>query len=511
MKLSNLVKPEYTVYGPLDGTVKGITYDSRRVGRGDVFVALAGHHVDGKKYIAEAVARGAVAVLSDGYLEHVKIPQVVVKDPLAGMARLSADIYGHPDKKLLLVGITGTNGKTTITYLIESIFENCGLSTGVVGTVNYRYGKKVIPAPNTTPQSADLYRLFADMVKDRQKAAVMEVSSHALSLGRVEGLEFDIAVFTNLTRDHLDFHQTMEGYYEAKKKLFDGLKPGDKKFKKCAVINIDDPWGKKLAQSAANGAVLTYGLDASAGIGAENIRTGARGTEFILRTPSGRKKVHLHHLGMHNVYNALAAAGAALSAGIPLPEIVAGLEAAPMVPGRLEKVDCGQPYTVVVDYAHTDDALKNVVSALKELKPARLITVFGCGGDRDRSKRPLMGEVATALSDFVFVTSDNPRSEDPARIALDIEVGIRRQHRNNYQVTLDREQAIAAAIAMAQKGDIVLIAGKGHETYQIIGDQRFHFNDTEVARKHIEKQWQTSGGPASPGIAAHQGANGSGA
>jgi|AGTN01.2.fsa_nt_gi UDP-N-acetylmuramyl-tripeptide synthetase len=488
MKLSNLIKPEYTVHGPTDIDVRGITYDSRKVKKGDLFVALSGSHADGNEYIHEALAAGAVAVLSAKYSPDIKVTQVIVTDPLVAMARAAADIYRHPDKKLLLIGVTGTNGKTTITYLLESIFERSGLSTGVVGTVNYRYGKKKFPAPNTTPQSADLYRFFSAMVKERRKAAIMEVSSHALSLGRVEGLEFDVAVFTNLTRDHLDFHETMDGYFRAKAKLFENLKPGEKKYKKHAVINIDDPLGKAFAAAVKQADVLTYGITASADICAENVRTSARGTEFNLKTPYGRRKVHLPHLGLHNVYNALAAAGAALSAGIALEGVVEGLESAPMVPGRLEKVECGQNYAVVVDYAHTDDALKNVLSALKELKPGRLITVFGCGGDRDRSKRPLMGEAATALSDFVFVTSDNPRSEDPARIALDIEVGIRRQHRNNYQVTLDREQAIASAIAMAQKGDIILIAGKGHEDYQIIGDQRHHFNDTEVARKYIARQ-----------------------
>jgi UDP-N-acetylmuramyl-tripeptide synthetase len=313
----------------------------------------------------------------------------------------------------------------------------------------------------------------------------MEVSSHALALGRVAGIEFDTAIFTNLTRDHLDFHKTMDDYFEAKASLFKGLTPGKKTNPKFAIINIDDPWGAKLAGMGLPSTVLSYGLSEKAAVRAQNIKSTSRNTEFILVTPAGHRKVHFPQLGLYNVYNALAAAGAALAAGISIEGIVSGLENAPHAPGRLEKVEAGQNFTVAVDYAHTDDALKNVMTALKELKPERLITVFGCGGDRDRSKRPIMGDLATAMSDFVFVTSDNPRSEDPERIALDIEVGIRRQHRNNYQVILDREQAIAAAVNMAQKGDIVLIAGKGHEDYQILADRRIHFNDAETARKYL--------------------------
>jgi UDP-N-acetylmuramoyl-L-alanyl-D-glutamate--2,6-diaminopimelate ligase len=411
---------------------------------------------------------------------------VFVKDPLAALAGFSANFYGHPDKSLHMIGVTGTNGKTTITYLLESIFETHNLATGVMGTINYRFGKKAYPAPNTTPQSSDIYQFFAEMLKGHGRVAVMEVSSHALALGRVAGIEFDTAIFTNLTRDHLDFHKTMEEYFEAKAKLFLGLVHGEKSFPKFAIINIDDPWGAKLAAMSQPGTVVTYGLSEKAAIRAVNIRNTSRSTEFILSTPAGHQKVHLSQIGLHNVYNALAAAGAALASGISLEGVVSGLENAPCVPGRLEKIEAGQNFAVVVDYAHTDDALKNVLTALKELKPQRLITVFGCGGDRDRSKRPIMGEIASNLSDFVFVTSDNPRSEDMERIALDIEVGIRRQHRNNYQVILDREQAIAAALSMAQKGDIVLIAGKGHETYQIIGDQRLHFNDGEIARKYLQ-------------------------
>lgn len=489
MKLSQLIAAtHFQCSSTADPEITGVEYDSRRVQQGTLFVALPGAHVDGRTFIAGAFAAGAAAVVSNSSADAAAGPHILADNPLHALAALSAEFHGHPDKKMRLIGITGTNGKTTITYFLESILARHGLSTGVVGTVNYRYKDTVFPASNTTPQSGDIYRLFHQMSSSGVDAAVMEVSSHALALGRVRGLEFDVAVFTNLTRDHLDFHETMEDYFAAKSKLFVELRPGEKKFPKAAVINRDDPWGRKLVSLVRDAETITYGLNEKAAVRAEHVRPSSSCTEFVLVTPHGRRKVELAHIGEHNIYNALAAAGAALACGVPLETIIEGLEQAPMVPGRLEKVDEGQNFTVVVDYAHTDDALKNITTALRDLKPARLITIFGCGGDRDRSKRPLMGEVATAVSDFVFVTSDNPRSEDPQKIALDIEVGIRRQHRNNYQVVLDREQAIAAAMVMAQKGDIVLIAGKGHETYQIVGETRFHFNDTEVARKYLRQR-----------------------
>ncbi len=488
MKLSRLAGMAGAAYqeGP-DPEIKGIRYDSRNVQPGDLFFAMAGQRTDGKNYVREAVSKGAAGIVSDAPLPGAGVPVMVVEDLPGAMAAMSAGTYGHPDRKLLLTGITGTNGKTTITYFIESIFALSGLSTGVVGTVNYRYGNSVVPASNTTPQSADLYRMFAEMSAGGVKAAVMEVSSHALALGRASGLEFDIAVFTNLTRDHLDFHGTIEEYFEAKSRLFSGLAPGAKSGDKCAVINLDDPWGKKLVPIAKNARIITYGIKERAMVRAEHIKYSGGGSSFQLVIPDGRYTITLRHIGRHNISNALAAAGAAVAAGIPADRIVKGLENAPSVPGRLELVTQGQPYTVVVDFAHTDDALRNVLTAVRELKPRRIITVFGCGGDRDRSKRPIMGEAATELSDFVFVTSDNPRTEIPEKIALDIEVGIRRRHRNNYQVILDREQAIASAISMARKGDVILIAGKGHETYQIVGTEKHHFNDVEVALKYIAK------------------------
>ena len=487
-KLSQVVPESGSrAYGPVDIDVTGISYDSRKIGKGDIFVALPGKHADGRTFIQDAVRSGAAAVVSGEYVELKGATLVVVKDPLAAMAEISAKLFKHPDRKIFLAGVTGTNGKTTITYFLESIFQNAGIETGVIGTVNYRFADKVLPAPNTTPQSADLYKMLSDMVKSGIKTAVMEVSSHALALGRVAGIEFDLAVYTNLTRDHLDFHKTMEQYFEAKAKLFTGLRDGEKKFEKAAIINIDDPWGRKLSGMVAKARVVTYGLAKDADIRAENIRTTSGETDFDLKSAYGNSKVCLSLLGQHNVYNALASLAVALASGISLRKAVEGLEKIKSVPGRLQKIDMKLPFTVVVDYAHTDDALNNVLKALLELKPARIITVFGCGGERDTAKRPLMGQIAATLSDFVFITSDNPRGEDPGKIALEIEAGVRKIRKKNYEVVLDREQAIAEAVSLAKKGDILLIAGKGHETYQIIGDQRIHFNDSEMAIKYLSK------------------------
>ena len=494
MKLSDILKNiEYIPYGTLNLNIKGIAYNSKKVRKDFIFVALSGQHVDGNKFIPEAVARGARVIVSNNRFEAKNITNIVVASPLSALAHLSSNYYRHPDKKLFMVGITGTNGKTTITYFLESIFSKTGYRPGVVGTVNYRYAGNIYPSHNTTPLSADLNKLLRDMLSAKVDTAVLEVSSHALALGRVEGMEFDMAVFTNLTRDHLDFHKTMEEYFNSKCKLFQlNLRKAEKRQPKYAIINIDDPWGKKLLEMLPESVTaVTYGMGKHASVRAENLKLGHHGNEFTLATPAGKKKVNLHYIGKYNVYNALACAAAGLCAGISLEAVVYGIETAPQVPGRLEKVILGQPFLTVVDYAHTDDALINVLSSLKQLNPSRLITVFGCGGDRDRSKRPIMGEVAAKMSDFIFITSDNPRSEDPQRIALDVEVGVRRANLNNYQVILDREQAIAAAINMAQKGDIVLIAGKGHETYQILNDKVIHFNDAETAGKYIKNRFNT--------------------
>ncbi|MBN1622614.1 MAG: UDP-N-acetylmuramoyl-L-alanyl-D-glutamate--2,6-diaminopimelate ligase [Endomicrobiales bacterium] len=494
MKLHKILEGlEYQSFGNTDIDITGITFDSRSVNKGEAFIALPGAHTDGKNYVHDAVNKGAKAVVSDVELDVRGATLVVVSDIRYALSVISSNFYEKPDKRLHLIGITGTNGKTTITYLLEKIFNSAGLETGVIGTINYRYKDKIVNSINTTPESSTLFGILDSMAKKKVKKVVLEVSSHALALDRVSNMEFDIAVYTNLTGDHLDFHKTMNEYFSAKAKLFTSLGEGTKAFQKFAIINNDDCWSSKLIRKIKqNIKIVTYGLGNKADIQARNIKATDHNLQFCLKTPSGNENVVLPYLGIHNIYNALASVGAALSAGVSLKEIVKSLNNAPIVPGRLEKVNAGQKFTVVVDYAHTEDALKNVLMALCKIKTKRLITVFGCGGDRDRSKRPLMGAVAVKLSDFVFVTSDNPRSEEPQRIALDIEVGIRRQQKDNYQVILDREQAIASAITMAQEKDIVLIAGKGHETYQIIGDQKIHFNDTEIANKYIEKKLGSS-------------------
>lgn len=485
VKLSKIIIDlKCEIFGKPDIDVSGIVYDSRKVESGNVFVALAGYHTSGKRFVEEALMKGARVIVTDEKIETAAIV-VVVDDPLRALSHMSSRFYDCPDRKLYLMGVTGTNGKTTITYFVESIFEHAKKNIGVIGTINYRFGRKSFKSVNTTPQSADLFSILDKMVEKKCKSCIMEVSSHALALDRVTDLEFDMGIFTNLTIDHLDFHMNMEDYFAAKSKLFLGLKPINKQGPKFAIINIDDSWGKRLAEITSYAKVLTYGRTKKADFMASNIRLSSRGSEFLLTSPLGRNKISLPHLGLHNVYNALASAAAGYCAGISKDCIIEGLEQSPIVPGRLEKVEEGQPFSVVVDYAHTPDALQNVLISLKELHPQRIITVFGCGGERDRSKRPIMGDIATELSDFVFVTSDNPRSEQEDRIALDVEVGIRRRNRNNYQVILDREKAIASALSMARKQDIVLIAGKGHETYQILGDKSIHFNDIEVAKKYL--------------------------
>ncbi len=370
MKLTNVTSGiQCSIHGPCDVEVKGIEYDSRKVEQGYIFVALPGYHSDGREFIADAVKAGAAAVVANEAVQVGSKTVIVVNNTLEALAKMSANFYEHPDKKLHIIGVTGTNGKTTITYLLESIFTEHNIPIGVIGTVNYRFGKKSYPAPNTTPQASDIFKFFAEVLEERGKAVVMEVSSHALALGRVSGIEFDTAIFTNLTRDHLDFHKTMEEYFSAKTKLFIDLKPGEKGNPKFAIINIDDPWGAKLADTGLSSTVVSYGLGEKAAVRALNIKSTSKSTDFILVTPAGHRKVHLPQLGLYNVYNALAAAGAALASGISIEGIVSGLENAAPVPGRLEKIEAGQHFTVVVDYAHTDDALKNVLGALKELNP----------------------------------------------------------------------------------------------------------------------------------------------
>ncbi|GHT52049.1 UDP-N-acetylmuramoyl-L-alanyl-D-glutamate--2,6-diaminopimelate ligase 1 [Endomicrobiia bacterium] len=477
------------VLGNVDIHVSGVSYDSRTVGKDYVFFALPGHNTNGSKYIDEAVKRSASVIINTLKSDTISVTQIVVDDIFMFMSVFCAKFYNYPDRELNVIGITGTNGKTTITYMIESIFANSGIECGVTGTVNYRYKNKIIEAANTTPQSLDIYKIMREMVDNGIKHLAMEVSSHALSLGRVHGIDFDMAIFTNLTQDHLDFHKNMNSYFEAKSMLFRGLGAGTKRNKKYAIINVDDKHGKKLSETEVDAEIKLYSTVEKnrADFKAENVEITGNGSKFDLIFNDDKAKISIKHIGLHNVYNALAALAASVCSGITFNKAVEGLGNSKQAPGRLESINATDiGFDIIIDYAHTDDALKNVLQTIKKIKPKRIIAVFGCGGDRDRAKRPLMGKTAVEMSDFVFVTSDNPRTEDPNKIILDIEVGIKRVYKTNYKVVVSREEAIKEAVIMADKGDILLIAGKGHEGYQIIGSEKIHFNDIEVAKKYIE-------------------------
>jgi UDP-N-acetylmuramoyl-L-alanyl-D-glutamate--2,6-diaminopimelate ligase len=486
------------VFGDAETEISGASYDSRRVLKGEAFFALPGHNSDGIKFVNEALAKGASVIISPAKIDGLAAAQIVARDIFKFMPEFCAKLYGYPDRELTVIGATGTNGKTTAVYMIESILAYAGLECGVIGTVNYRYGGKIFDAPNTTPQSADIYKMMREMADAGIKYLAMEVSSHALALGRVSGIDFDIAVFTNLTQDHLDFHKDMGNYFEAKSMLFKNLGYGGKTDKKYAIINADDKYGIKLSQYCEKAEVKFYGADKTLdeGFCAKNISASGSGTKFDIVYGGEIQKADIKHIGLHNVYNALAAVASCVCAGVPFEQAAKGLNGAAQAPGRLEKIDTkGLGFEITVDYAHTEDALKNVLSALRKLAPKRIITVFGCGGDRDRTKRPVMGKTAVEMSDFVFATSDNPRTEDPAQILLDVEVGIKRTGKTNYKVVADRERAVKEAVMMADKGDIILIAGKGHEDYQIIGKQKFHFNDGEIAAKYVGLRQSQINGP----------------
>jgi UDP-N-acetylmuramoyl-L-alanyl-D-glutamate--2,6-diaminopimelate ligase len=458
--------------------VQGIEYDSRSVGPGFLFFAFSGARTDGRLYAESSIAKGALAVLSESPVpEGFTGPWLTVGHGRRALAQAARNFYGHPDTRLSLTGVTGTNGKTTTTYLIDSILRAAGWKTALIGTIEFHIAGEKRKAVNTTPESLDLYRMFAELETAGGKAVTMEVSSHALALGRVSGIEFHTAVFTNLTRDHLDFHHAMEDYFAAKQSLFTpalGFPP------KFAVINVDDDYGRRLQTSSAT-EVIRFGKGAEAALRAKRIQTGFDGLRFELEALGAAHTITSPLLAEINVYNILAATAVALSYEIDMQTIRKGIEACKAVPGRFEPVNEGQPFLVVVDYAHTDDALRNAIASARALKPRRVITLFGCGGDRDRSKRPLMGKAAAEFSDFVVLTSDNPRSEDPLGIMNDALVGICRFD-TPYLVEPDRERAIRLAIGQAQQGDIVLLAGKGHEDYQVLKDRTIHFDDREVAR-----------------------------
>ncbi|MBK9166972.1 MAG: UDP-N-acetylmuramoyl-L-alanyl-D-glutamate--2,6-diaminopimelate ligase [Bryobacterales bacterium] len=458
-------------------TVTGLGYDSRRVATGFLFFAFPGSRVDGRAFAAEAMRRGAVAVVSDlGPPEGFPGPWMETPHGRQALALAARNFYGAPDARIQLTGITGTNGKTTVAYLVDSVLRAAGKTTALVGTIEYRLAGKVLPAANTTPESLDLVALLAELEQLGGTHATMEVSSHALALGRVHALQFHTAVFTNLSQDHLDFHGTMEAYFHAKSRLFAGAgapPPG------WAVVNHEDPATPKLPIDPAT-RVIAYGLGQGASLRASHIASTVRGLQFHVGYGKQKKRIRSPLIGGVNVHNILAACGAGISYGLPLDTIAEGIAACPGIPGRFERVDEGQPFGVVVDYAHTPDALRNVIAIARALTRGRVITLFGCGGDRDRNKRPPMGQAAAA-SDFVVLTSDNPRSEDPIAILTDALVGVRRTD-VAHAIEPDRAAAIRQAIGMAHAGDMVILAGKGHETYQEIAGQRNPFDDREVAR-----------------------------
>jgi UDP-N-acetylmuramoyl-L-alanyl-D-glutamate--2,6-diaminopimelate ligase len=484
-----------------DPVIRGLAYDSRHVTAGDLFFALPGAEVDGHDYVRQAVARGAAAVVVERLPEGHDVaacPAVLVRDSRRALAPISTSFYGHPADELVLVGVTGTNGKTSISYLVESILQQAGLRTGLIGTVEIRYGSERQRAINTTPESLDLQRTLRAMRNAGVEYVVMEVSSHGLELGRVHGCSFAVAAIGNVTQDHLDFHGTMDAYRSSKLQLFERYLRADG----VAVVNVDDPSGPRFVDAAnrAGARLLRVSRRAGAEIVLDHADVGLGGTRAALRTPDGELAVALPLVGDFNVENMLVACGVAVGLGLPSSAIAAGVEACPQVPGRVERVgaDIVDGPTVLVDYAHTPDAVDKLLATLRPLAKNRLITVFGCGGDRDRGKRPLMANAVARHSDLVVATSDNPRTEDPLAILADVEAGLAdlgrvepealREASGAFTTVVDRRAAIALAIDIAEPDDMVVLAGKGHEDYQIVGRTRLPFDDGEEARRALARR-----------------------
>jgi UDP-N-acetylmuramoyl-L-alanyl-D-glutamate--2,6-diaminopimelate ligase len=487
MRLAKLLRGIDT-HGPApngDLVMSELAYDSRLARPGTVFVAIHGEKTDGNRYVSDAVSRGAVAVISEQEKPGVLSPEfswIQVADARKALAISAANFYMRPAEVLKLIGVTGTNGKTTTSYLVDSILRAAGCEVGLLGTIGYRLVRESRPAPNTTPESLDLQKYLAEIVRAGGTHAVLEASSHALALDRLWGCPFAVAIFTNLTRDHLDYHKTFDDYFAAKRRLFEGTGAAPPA---TSVINRDDEYGQRLSGLASR--TLTYGLESGADITTRKPAFSQSGIEGVAETPSGKIEIRSKLVGRPNVYNILAAIGAGVALGLPKEVIAAGIAQLSAVPGRFERVDVGQPFLVVVDYAHTDDALRNLLATAKELNPdGRVITLFGCGGDRDRTKRPLMGEAAGRVSDIVVLTSDNPRSEDPLLIINDVIVGVQRT-KAKLLVEPDRQKAIELALDEARSGDIVLLAGKGHENYQVLRDRTIEFDDRDVARAVLRR------------------------
>ncbi|MDP2167222.1 MAG: UDP-N-acetylmuramoyl-L-alanyl-D-glutamate--2,6-diaminopimelate ligase [Thermodesulfovibrionales bacterium] len=491
MTLKGLIKDMEILQSSADTgmEIEGLSYDSRQVRPGYLFIAVSGLLHDGCDFIPDAIKRGATAVVSETHQEGLRTPReggcghIRVKDARDALALISNNFYGRPSLRLTVAGVTGTNGKTTTAFLIKSVLEHSGKKTGLIGTINYQIGDLSYPATHTTPEAVEFQGLLAGMLKAGCSHVVSEVSSHALSLKRADHTRFKVAVFTNLTRDHLDFHGTMENYFSAKKRLFaELLERGG-----TAVINTDDPYGRRLKDGLMNSGVriLTYGLEPGADLTASDIKNSFEGLTFTIRSGADAFSVESPMIGIPNVYNILSAAGASVAMGIGWEDIKRAVRQTGHAKGRFEKIDSGMGFICVVDYAHTEDALRRLITTARELTKGRVITVFGCGGDRDRGKRPAMGSVATELSDIAFITSDNPRGEDPMGIIREIEAGISEK---NYKVVSDRREAIRLAVMEATPQDIVLIAGKGHEDYQETAGVRLPFSDREAAEKALRQR-----------------------
>ncbi|MBR6013252.1 MAG: UDP-N-acetylmuramoyl-L-alanyl-D-glutamate--2,6-diaminopimelate ligase [Selenomonadaceae bacterium] len=478
------------IIGNTETEIKSIEHDSRKISEGSLFVCMEGVHFDGHNFINQAKDLGATAILTTR--KNISLPEnlsaLVVPDMLNALAVIVPYFYDYPSKKMRVIGITGTNGKTTTTYLIREILKNAGYKVGLIGTIQMMIGEEIFPMHNTTPNVIDLQNIFHTMLEKNVDYVVMEVSSHALAENRIAGIEFDTAVFTNLTQDHLDYHKTMENYKLTKAKLFEIVSRSGKKNNKSAVINFDDVAGEEMLKHSSC-RKITYGIEKNSDLKAEEIDVRADGMSFKIPNSSFiiPHSLSLHITGIFNVYNVLAAVGATQAENISSDKIKTALENFRSVPGRFERIFADIPFAIIVDYAHTPDGVKNVLETARQITKNKIITVFGCGGDRDKTKRPIMGRLAAELSDIVIATSDNPRTEDPEEILKEVEVGVKEKIGGKiHECIVDRRTAIFRAVEIAKAGDVILILGKGHENYQILKDKTIHFDDREVAQEAVK-------------------------
>ncbi len=466
-----------------DISISSIEFDSRKVKQGSCFVAVKGFTVDGHDFVKEAVENGASIIVAqkDSRTEPSGVPVIKVADSHAELARLADRFYGHPSSKLGVIGVTGTNGKTTVSHMIQAVLSSAGFSASCLGTIEYRFPDETFPAPNTTPESLELQKLFSKAGGYKNPRCVMEVSSHGIKLGRLKHSSFKGGVFTNLTQDHLDFHSSMQDYSKTKQKFFKSYNL------EYSVINIDDATGEKWVKEGMEHKVITYGFSEDADIRLLHNESDWSGNRLTLSTPVGEIKVETPMAGVYNSFNVMAAVGVAVAEEIELSPTVDAIRSLKSVPGRFERLDRGQPFAVVIDYAHTDNALASLLSGARKITSGKIICMFGCGGDRDRQKRKMMGQVADEMADIVVITSDNPRTEDPKKIIDEILEGVKNRESKRLMVIESREEAIKQAIILAQPDDTVILAGKGHEDYQIIGKKRIHFDDREVAIEVLEE------------------------